>query len=117
MGERLCALAGGIDALGREQIGIALDSEIARRATAFIDGLEAYHRHTHQRPATAQPVIWQEAATRLLDYGGEAAGPAVLVVPSLINRYYVLDLAPEPSFCAISRAAVCTRWLSIGVSG
>ena len=25
-------------------------------------------------------------------------GPAVLVVPSLINRYYVLDLLPERSF-------------------
>jgi hypothetical protein len=77
MGERLCALAGGIDALGREQIGIALDSEIARRATAFIDGLEAYHRHTYRRPATAQPVNvagGRYPAPRLWKRGGTSSG-------------------------------------------
>ena len=41
------------------------------------------------------PVIWAEGGSRLLDYGG--AGPTVLVVPSLINRAYVLDLAAERS--------------------
>src|SRR5207237_4482161 len=35
---------------------------------------------------------------RLLDYGRGGAGLPVLVVPSLINRYYVLDLLPEQSF-------------------
>jgi polyhydroxyalkanoate synthase len=44
------------------------------------------------------PVAWREGALRLLDYGRGSAGPAVLVVPSLINRYYVLDLLPEQSF-------------------
>src|SRR5207237_553593 len=34
---------------------------------------------------------------RLLDYGS-GGEPAVLVIPSLINRYYVLDLLPERSF-------------------
>src|SRR5690606_34470871 len=43
------------------------------------------------------PAIWQEGTTRLLDYGatarrGGADGGTVLVVPSLVNRYYVLDL-------------------------
>src|SRR5205823_1248114 len=31
-------------------------------------------------------------------YGSARKAPAVLVVPSLINRYYVLDLLPEQSF-------------------
>ena len=35
---------------------------------------------------------------RLLDYGSARKASAVLVVPSLINRYYVLDLLPEQSF-------------------
>ena len=43
-------------------------------------------------------MLWHEGTTRLLDYGSSAAGPAVMVVPSLINRYYVLDLLPERSF-------------------
>jgi polyhydroxyalkanoate synthase len=35
---------------------------------------------------------------RLLDYGGDSPGPVILVVPSLINRFYVMDLLPERSF-------------------
>jgi polyhydroxyalkanoate synthase subunit PhaC len=40
--------------------------------------------------------VWHKGTTRLLDYG-DGAGPTVLVIPSLINRYYVLDLLPERS--------------------
>ena len=40
-------------------------------------------------------MVWHEGTTRLLDY---ARGPTVLVIPSLINRYYVLDPLPERSF-------------------
>jgi polyhydroxyalkanoate synthase len=43
-------------------------------------------------------VLWREGTTRLLDYDRDGTGPVVLVVPSLINRYYVLDLLPERSF-------------------
>ncbi|HEY8612052.1 MAG TPA: alpha/beta fold hydrolase, partial [Roseomonas sp.] len=39
--------------------------------------------------------IWSEGPARLLDHGG--AGPAVLFVPSLINRATVLDLMPGHS--------------------
>lgn len=35
--------------------------------------------------------------TRLLDYGGPAGGIPALFVPSLVNRAYVLDLAPGHS--------------------
>ncbi len=95
---RLHALAGEIDALGFEPVAAALDAEIARRATAFIDGLEAYRNHPYRRAASTPPVIWQEGASRLLDYGDDSAERAVFIVPSLINRYYVLDLLPERSF-------------------
>ncbi len=97
-GRRLRALADEIDGFGRDRVAAALDAEIARRATAYIDGLEAYRRHPYRRSAATPPAIWQEGGTRLLDYGDDRAGPAVLVVPSLINRYYVLDLLPERSF-------------------
>src|SRR5262249_13639989 len=41
---------------------------------------------------------WQEGSTRLLDYGTRAPdGRSVLVIPSLINRAYILDLSPEKS--------------------
>ena len=42
------------------------------------------------------PAIWTEGSSRLLDYGSPD-DPPVLVVPSLVNRAYVLDLMPEHS--------------------
>jgi polyhydroxyalkanoate synthase len=62
---------------------------------ALVRGIAAYRRHPYKRDLPDPPVIWQEGGSRLLDYGGD--GPTVLVVPSLINRAYVLDLAPERS--------------------
>jgi polyhydroxyalkanoate synthase subunit PhaC len=95
---RLRALAGEIDRLGREPVAAALEREIGRRAAAYVAGLEAYRRHPYRREVRSVPVVWREGATRLLDYGSDRAAPAVLIVPSLINRYYVLDLLPERSF-------------------
>jgi polyhydroxyalkanoate synthase subunit PhaC len=97
-GRRLSAIAAEIDACGLERVAAALDREIAHRAAAYIDGLEAYRGHSYRRSAEHAPVRWREGASRILDYGGDPAAPAVLVVPSLINHYYVLDLLPERSF-------------------
>jgi polyhydroxyalkanoate synthase len=97
-GERLRALAVEIDAFGHDSVAAALDREIAHRAASYLTGLEAYRRHPFRRQDEEPPVLWREGTTRLLDYGRDAAGPVVLVVPSLINRYYVLDLLPERSF-------------------
>jgi polyhydroxyalkanoate synthase len=97
-GARLFALTAEIEALGPEAVAIALDREIARRAGLFLEGLEAYRRHPYRRAARRRPVLWHQGTTRLLDYGAGEGAPGVLVVPSLINRYYVLDLLPERSF-------------------
>ncbi len=97
-GRRWRALGAEIDACEPDQFAAALDGEISRRATAFITGLETYRRHPYRRPAATAPVVWEEGASRLLDYCGDHDAPAVLVVPSLINRYHVLDLLLERSF-------------------
>jgi polyhydroxyalkanoate synthase len=95
--ERLRGLADEVRKVGPEAVGAALDRELARRADRFIAGLEAYRRHPYRRAAIPERVLWQEGTTRLLDYSS-GVGAAVLVVPSLINRYYILDLVPERSF-------------------
>jgi polyhydroxyalkanoate synthase len=97
-GDRLRALAGEIERFGFDSVARALDCEIARRAERYLAGLEAYRRHPYRRRTNAVPVLWREGTTRLLDYGRDGAGPVILVVPSLINRHYVLDLLPEQSF-------------------
>jgi polyhydroxyalkanoate synthase subunit PhaC len=77
--------------------------EILRRDAALIEGIAAYRRHPWRRVLPDPPVVWSEGDSRMLDYGG--SGPAVLFVPSLVNRAYVLDLAQGHSML---------RWLAAG---
>lgn len=74
----------------------ALDSELMQRAEVFLDGIERYRHHPYRRDLPEPPVLWQDGTTRLLDYGPPDGVP-LLVVPSLINRAYILDLAQGQS--------------------
>lgn len=67
------------------------------RDTALLEGILAYRRHPFRRTLPGAPECWAEGASRLLDYGVPGSGPAVLVVPSLVNRAQVLDLMPRAS--------------------
>jgi polyhydroxyalkanoate synthase len=100
-GPLLGALAGEIAQAGSERVAAALDRELSRRAELFLAGLEAYRGHPYYRAPDEGRAVWQEGTTRLLDYGG--AGKLVLLVPSLINRHYILDLLPERSFVRFLR--------------
>ena len=64
--------------------------ETLRADRALIAGIAAYRADPYVREMRDPPVLWEEQESRLLDYGG--TGPAVLFVPSLINRAYILDL-------------------------
>jgi polyhydroxyalkanoate synthase subunit PhaC len=97
-GQRLRALVAEIDAFDTDKVATALREEVERRAESYLAGLEAYRRHPFRRRDVVPPVLWCEGTTRLLDYGRDGEGPLVLVVPSLINRFYVLDILPEHSF-------------------
>lgn len=90
---------------GLDRIEVA--REIAARLEATLAGLEAWQRHPYRRSLAEPPALWRAGCSRLLDYGAVepagAAGPPVLVVPSLINRPYILDLAAGRSML---------RWLA-----
>ncbi len=76
----------------------ALTAETIRRVDDFIAGVQAYRKHPYRRTLEPMPVVWSEGTTRLLDYGVSGAeGAPVLVVPSLVNRAYVLDLTRRRS--------------------
>ena len=66
----------------------------------MIDGIRAYHAHPYRRVDRARPILWQRGTTALLDGAPGAAeeAPLVLLVPSLVNPSYVLDLMPGRSF-------------------
>lgn len=96
-------LLGEIPVGGAERFEAALHREIGRRLDRLAAGVQAYRRHPFQRTLENPPTVWSEGNTRLLDYGTThraARGRgvrAVLVVPSLINRWEVLDLTAEKS--------------------
>ena len=108
LAERAAKLRQSLDnGASLEDVSAAVDAEIARRMASLAEGIEAYRRHPYERTLPDPPVIWQEGSTRLLDYGalneGSAQALPLLVVPSLINRAYVLDLTAQRSFL---------RWLA-----
>ncbi|UYN98052.1 MAG: alpha/beta fold hydrolase [Enhydrobacter sp.] len=77
--------------------------EIARRMDRLAEGVLAYRRHPAHRSLSEPPTVWSEGNTRILDYGATHRAArsrrvrAVLVVPSLINRWEVLDLTADKS--------------------
>lgn len=83
----------------------AVSAEALERLSTVLAAIDTYRRHPYRRDLTDPPVLWRQGGTRVLDYGGanSPGGPAVLFVPSLVNRGYVLDLSAERSML---------RWLA-----
>lgn len=87
-----------------DALAAAVEAEARRRLAAFLTGVDRYRRHPYRRTLADPPVLWREGTTRLLDYGAvddartvRRGAPALLVVPSLINRAQILDLTAEQS--------------------
>lgn len=81
----------------------AVTAEARARLDQFTEGVRKYRTAARPPRPTEPPVIWREGSTRLLDYGAAAEAtnpddPVVLVIPSLVNRYWVLDLDWDQSF-------------------
>lgn len=101
--ETIAALLPEIAALEPGKFEAALHREIVRRLDRLAEGVLAYRRHPFHRSLENPPAVWSEGNTRLLDYGATdraaraRTARAVLVVPSLINRWEVLDLTAEKS--------------------
>ena len=80
--------------------GVAM---VRDRFATLTRGIEAYWAHPYRRAIPERPVLWQAGTTRLLDFAPAGAPPAArtaLLVPSLVNRAYILDLAPGRSLTA-----------------
>ena len=99
------ALAASLENHDPEAFQAAVERQLSARMAALADGILGYRRHPYRRDLPEPPALWRDGTTRLLDYGAPAtrAGPPVLVVPSLINRGYILDLSADCSLL---------RWLA-----
>lgn len=105
------SLSRDLASVSPEDFARALDAEAVSRLDDFAKGVLAYRRFPREPRMETPPAIWQDGSSRLLDYGmqhdvqhkaqhkkiGKGA-PAILVVPSLVNKAYILDLAPGRSF-------------------
>lgn len=80
-----------------EAFAAAVDREVRRRLDEFEAGLRRYREHPSRRLLPEPPVAWRKGTTRLMDYAPGSGGLPLLVIPSLINRAYVLDLSPRRS--------------------
>lgn len=94
----------------RQEIESAIAGEGRRRLDHFMRGVQRYRRHPYRRQLADPPVIWQEGHSRLLDFGSLMPtqtqmddAPRLLLVPSLINRAWILDLHEQRSMI---------RWLA-----
>lgn len=77
----------------------AIAHEAYRRFEAFLGGVRAYQNSSAVRETDPSvQVVWEAGTTRLLDYAPNTPGPVLLVVPSLVNRFEILDIDPEHSF-------------------
>ncbi len=93
------ALQRDLAAADPETFRSALEQELSSRHLAFLDGLEAFRARARDPRPQRPPVLWKTGTTSLLDYGapGDCKGRPVLVIPSLINRSYILDLTRKVS--------------------
>ncbi len=97
--QRLESLAPLLDAVNPNEFTAALMRAATTRLTAMTGGMLRYRRHAWRRDLVDPPAIWAEGGSRLLDYGGakDNGGAPLVMVPSLVNRAYVLDLAEGQS--------------------
>ena len=87
---------------------LAFAAAVSRRlgadASSFLDGVKAYAVHPAERSDTPHQELWAAHGAQVLDYGPPQA-PAVLLVPSLVNRHTILDLMPGASLVESLRTA------------
>ena len=77
----------------------ALGKEIENRVRRFAEGVNRFAAAGRGEALPALPVCWLEGTTKLIHAEAapqENAAPVILI-PSLVNRAYILDLDPEHS--------------------
>lgn len=95
------ALAEALATVDPQDIGAAVARESSSRLDRFLTGVETYRSHPYQRSLPQPDPVWSGGNASLYRFGTD--GPAILLVASLVNRSYILDLGPRRSFA---------RWLA-----
>ncbi|MEH6477954.1 MAG: alpha/beta fold hydrolase [Sneathiella sp.] len=80
----------------------ALGVEGQGALTHMLSGIEKYQSHPYRRHMPVLPAFWSKGSVSLYDYGVGLpnSAPIIFLVPSLVNKFYILDLMPDNSFVA-----------------
>ncbi len=102
LAEAGAALSRSLAGVDPDEFSGAVQAEVCRRQSALLAGIAGYRAHPYRREARTRPIAWQRGSTRLVDYRSDPTGRAggarpLIVIPSLINRAYILDLTPRTS--------------------
>ncbi len=90
------------------EFAVSIDAEFRTQLGRMLEGVAAYHAHGYFRNVTDPPVRWSEGGTKLFRFAPQGDGLPVLIVPSLVNKSYILDLNEEGSFCrTMAEAGLC----------
>ncbi|MDF3074219.1 MAG: phaC [Alphaproteobacteria bacterium] len=106
-----------LDGIVHGPFAAAVQRETIRRMDRFLEGVQLYRRHPARRDFGEPDTVMEDGGSRLLDFrkfsdGATAGGPsanstALLMIPSLVNRWQVLDITAERSFMrAMARAGI-----------
>lgn len=117
------AMRGALANADQAALTRAIDRQFRGSLDRMLSGIEAYRRHPYRRRyGTAEPV-WTSGTTRLYRHGKAASEqpggqPGVLLVPSLVNRAYIMDLLDDVSFCRhLADAGLAVFLLDWGAPG
>ena len=82
------------------EFAAAVRAEIQQRLQFQMQSMQAYCHARYERVLEEPEAVWESGNCRLLHYPakGKKKLPALLLIPSLINRYYILDLTEATSF-------------------
>lgn len=94
-------LADAFAAYSQNDIASAVEAELRTRMENFTSGIRKYQTAPRRDARTPDPVH-TIGTTRLLDFGTETGtatdAPPLLIIPSLVNRYTVLNLENGQGF-------------------
>lgn len=92
-------------------IGLALSAgaqqsdnpqDVQEYAQKMLQGIRKYQMHDFKREVPDREVLWQAGQASVLKFEakGQNKKPPAFIVPSMVNRAYILDLMDGQSFCA-----------------
>jgi polyhydroxyalkanoate synthase len=114
------ALDEKLKAFDLEVLSSTLASEGHQKMAQMMSGIGKYHAHSYQRQLSQHPVVWQLGNITLEDCAPtlENNAPVLLLIPSLVNKSYILDLMPENSFVSALASAgirpLLVNWGQVG---